>query len=193
MSSGLYHLIKSFRAPLLSRVPSFEAPHLPFQDVNLFIMLSRVPYFQQCKLPQKCGNALPFGGRHGKLTIHLLPDCSKKKLLRTKNNDECNQRTVYWKRNSTASLEALLLLGEVRQPVRSVRRWPSTDAFSTWQVKEAAKMWEENKSLDLSPPPKVRIARPIFFLFYMKHRKNTSETFSDRNRRIHAKHQAGIR
>lgn len=60
------------------------------------------------------------------------------------------------------------------------------------RVREAAKKWEESKNLDLSPPPKVRIARPIFFLFYMKHGKNTSETFSDRNRRTHAKHQAGI-
>lgn len=64
--------------------------------------------------------------------------------------------------------------------------------YSTLRVKAAAKYWEENKSLYLSPPPKVRIARSIFFRFYMKHRKNTSETFSDRNRHIHATHQAGI-
>lgn len=50
--------------------------------------------------------------------------------------------------------------------------------FCTSRVKAAAKYWEGNKSLYLSPPPKVRIARSIFFLFYMKHRKNTSETFS---------------
>lgn len=73
-----------------------------------------------------------------------------------------------------------------------MQRWPSTDVFSTLGVKEAAKKWEADESLVLSPPPKVRIARPIFFLFYTKHGKNTSETFSDRNRRIHAKHQAGI-
>lgn len=94
------------------------------------------------------------------------------------NKDECNRRTVHCKLNSTASLKALLL--ERCDSLRGQCRDGQAHLFfSTLRVKAATKYWEEEKSLYLSPPPKVRIARSIFFLFYMKHRKNTSETFSD--------------
>lgn len=51
---------------------------------------------------------------------------------------------------------------------------------------------ERRLKIWISPHLQKQVARPIFFLFYMKHGKYTSETSSDRNRHIHAKHQAGI-
>lgn len=99
--------------PMYRPLKSFEAPCLSFHAVNIFIMLWKVDYFQPCELPQRCGNAIPFGGRPETLT--LFSTIPIRNYCKERKSDECGQRTVDWKWNSTPSLKALLLM-ELWQP-----------------------------------------------------------------------------
>lgn len=185
MAPPLYHLIKAFRASPLAHAPSWEAPCLSFQAVNIFIMLLKSSLFSAMQITLEMWKCYCFWREAWELTINVLISL----LCLTKVNVIRELCTANWIPQPLSRL----CLWERCDSLRGQCRDSQASLFlSTLRVKAAAKYWQENKSLHLSPPPKVRIARSIFFLFYMKHRKNTSETFSDRNRHTHAKHQAGI-